>query len=325
VGSLKKSSLFTFLFTRIYMINRIKSWIRNYFGFSRRETNGTLVLFFLILLFILLPLIWDSFIFRSAYVNDHDIRILDSLAGMVSEKTPARETEIVPFELFMFDPNQISKGDIIKLGLLEPVAQRIINYRNAGGKFNIKSDLMKIYGLTDPDYQRLEAYIDLPTQLIANKPPEKKAVKDHSQTPHVIPAHIPKRIYFDINNADSIELISIKGIGPVLAARIMKFRQSLGGFTHVEQYHDVYGLSKEAAQLLQESSYIEEGYKPVQININFANRNELMRHPYIDQGVSRKIIDFRDKNGPFRSHESLKSADIIDDSLLYKLIPYIVF
>jgi competence protein ComEA len=305
------------------MITKVKSWIRNYFGFSRRETNGTLVLFVIILFLISLPLFYDYIIFRSFEISDGDKNKLDSLISMIQEKKPYADEELIPVELFDFDPNSITKSDFIKLGIQEQVATRIINYRQAGGRFRVKSDLQKIYGFQEADFIRLQNFIDLPDKLEPNKKTEKK---NENHAPILTTkASFTERIYFDINTADTVDLKSIRGIGSVLANRIVKYRQSLGGFVNHEQYNDIFGLSAEVIELLQRSTYVDENFEPNRININFGNRSDLMKHPYINRELSQKIIDHRAKNGPYPNLEALEASGIFNDSIFVKLKPYIIF
>jgi competence protein ComEA len=54
-----------------------------------------------------------------------------------------------------------------------------------------------------------------------------------------------QKVRIDINTADSAAFEKLYGIGPVLSARIIKYRRLLGGFARVEQLKEVYGLSAE--------------------------------------------------------------------------------
>lgn len=61
-----------------------------------------------------------------------------------------------------------------------------------------------------------------------------------------------ERIYFvfsddfklDINKAKYEELLEIKGIGPFLANRIIEYRNTRGGFKHIEELKEIRGVGE---------------------------------------------------------------------------------
>lgn len=55
--------------------------------------------------------------------------------------------------------------------------------------------------------------------------------------------------------------------------RIVKHRESLGGFVTKAQVNEVYGLDTEVKNLLNRS-YIEMTFQPVRLNINTASEKE---------------------------------------------------
>lgn len=61
----------------------------------------------------------------------------------------------------------------------------------------------------------------------------------------------------NLNTADSLTLISIKGIGKGLSHRILERRRVLGKFDNMQQVFEVYNFSKKTKEVLLEQTYIE--------------------------------------------------------------------
>src|SRR6478609_3452049 len=145
-------------------MSRLRAWIRSFFGFSRSETNA-----FLILLPLMALLIFSEPVYRYWFIAqqprdfDNEKNELDSLTA--SWSWTQRDSAIgksLERRLFSFDPNTVSNEDLIQLGFNRTLAHRMVNYRMKGGKFTVKKDLMKIYGMDSTLYRRLYAFVDLP-------------------------------------------------------------------------------------------------------------------------------------------------------------------
>jgi competence ComEA-like helix-hairpin-helix protein len=90
--------------------------------------------------------------------------------------------------------------------------------------------------------------------------------------------------------------------------------------------------SRKAAELFSESSreHPDEDsrkkqatLKPHGININTADKQQLMRLPGIGEEYAKRIIAYRDDNGPFSSAEDLINVMGIGKQRLDRLRPYI--
>jgi len=127
-----------------------------------------------------------------------------------------------------------------------------------------------------------------------------------------------------LEKADSATLEKMPGIGPILSARIIKYRDKLGGFYEVDQLREVYGLSDsvfiEIAPLLRLS-----GNNIKKIDINSASEEELRKHPYIQWKLAKQLIKFREAHGLFEVAKDLEEIWGLDSDKLKKLIPYLVF
>ncbi|QKZ13110.1 helix-hairpin-helix domain-containing protein [Spirosoma sp. KUDC1026] len=327
------------------MLSRFQSLVRDYFGLSHREVRGFLVLLLLIVFCLLIPFAYRFLVTSEpADTSLTDQRKLDSLVALMKTeeaKQPAfgaREQEKTTTErfsepkLFAFDPNTASVADWQQLGLPRWMAERIEKYRNKGGTFRRKEDLLKIYDFPAELYDQLEPYITLKSASPADygnahtgrrpafdRDEERVANRPAYTERYVKPALQP----FDINTADTAQLIALKGIGVTLASRIVKYRDALGGFYSTEQFREVYGLDSLALGELTKFGKIQTAARKVAINT--ASAEELDRFPFLSRRQAQTIVSYREQHGAYTSADALKPIRLLDAKTIEKLTPYISF
>ncbi|MDZ4665419.1 MAG: helix-hairpin-helix domain-containing protein [Bacteroidota bacterium] len=211
--------------------------------------------------------------------------------------------------VFPFDPNTITKEELVKLGLKERTAETFIKFRNRGFVFKQKEDLQKIYGISPKLYSKLEPYI-----LINNS-----TSRANKKTASTIANSSGKKL--ELNSADSLALLELKGIGPGYAKRILKYRRLLGGFTSIQQVKEIYGMTDELYNLVVSQCTINSSTIK-KININTVDFKTLNKHPYIDYELTKRIFLIK-KNGKI-TEENIAEA-IEDDELTAKVKPYLEF
>jgi competence protein ComEA len=294
-------------------MTRLRAWIRSFFGFSRTETNA-----FLILLPLMVVLIFSEPAYRFWFVRQpqdftKEKKELDSLVATWKwEEQDSVIGKIIEKRLFSFDPNISSKEELIELGFDNALSNRVINYRTKGGKFVVKKDLTKIYGLDSILYKRVYSFIDLPEKI-----EKENVVKNFERKENSV------SVKFDLNSADTSQLIKIYGIGSKLSQRIVVYRSKLGGFVSPEQLKEVYGLDSGVIHELFKKSFIDGNFKPRLININTATEKELGDHPYIKFKLAKAITTYRFQHGAYREVEELKKVALIDDAKFQKIKPYL--
>jgi competence protein ComEA len=326
------------------MIKRIIHEIELFFGISRKEARAALVLMVFSFCMLWAPFVFKRWIlpFVPVPAAPVDTKKLDSLAALLeSEETITNNIDTYaksdrktgnprPTRLFPFDPNHASTDQLEELGMPQFMAKRIDKYRSKGGKFRKKEDLLRIYDFPADLYNKLEPYITLastPARSVAFQPPEARASTSFKPGPpraefksYVKPTIAP----FDINTADTTQLIRLKGIGSKLSLRILKFRDGLGGFYSEKQFAEIFGLDSVA---LSELNKYARTITPVRkLNINTATPEQLNSHSYLrNRKLATIIVNYREQHGPYQSAEDLKKVRILDEKTIEKLSPYLEF
>ncbi|HPH46581.1 MAG TPA: helix-hairpin-helix domain-containing protein [Chryseolinea sp.] len=220
-----------------------------------------------------------------------------------------------PVQLFSFDPNKIPLEDFMRLGFSKSASATMVRYREKGGMFKVKSDILKMYGVDSAYYEKLYAFINLPEHPKARpvfeskpKPFEKKSIEK-----------------FNLNVADTAQLKMIYGIGEKLSIRIIKYRESLGGFIEMNQLKEIYGLDSTVVNRLSKQSFVEDGFSPLKMNINIVGEKELAIHPYISNKVARAIVAYRFQHGEFKAIEDIENIVGVDAETIRKIAPYLKF
>lgn len=297
---------------------KLRKLTRKFFGFSKAETNGFLVLIPLLLLVLFSEPIYRNWISNKEVVLGSDKVLLDSLVANW-EKNSDSDTPspaIKEKKLFAFDPNKTTKDQFITLGFPTLLAERTVNYVAKGGKFRTQKDLLKIYGMDSLLYEELSPYITLPEQIVYKTNVQTNTTREKSTKPELL--------RFDINTADTSQLKKIYGIGEKLSLRILNYRESLGGFIQEEQLQEVYGLDSIVVKRLLKQFYIADDFQPEQLHLNTASEEELDKHPYLSKKEAKAIIAYRFQHGAFTTIDDLQKIQLLDKNTIVKMRPYLL-
>ncbi|HEU0063610.1 MAG TPA: helix-hairpin-helix domain-containing protein [Flavisolibacter sp.] len=215
-------------------------------------------------------------------------------------------------ELFEFDPNNLDSTGWKRLGLGDRTIRMILHYRDKGGKFYKTADVQKIWGLPVGFYDRVKKYIVI-NNSSNNEEYKKSFQKNKKETENI-----------DVNTADSAAFESLPGIGPVLAARIIKFRNKVGGFYCINQVKETYGISDSVFKIITPRLYVNSNeLKLNKVNINTATKEQLKIHPYMRWTIGNAIIEYRNQHGTFVNLSDLKKISVITEDVYSKIAPYL--
>ncbi|SHK38510.1 ComEA family DNA-binding protein [Hymenobacter psychrotolerans] len=323
---------------------------RRYFGFSRRETSGFVVLLALLVLLLFAPTLLRPHLpsYQPAADRQHLNQWAAELAAQrqprpaygsrYPKRTYAARPHVPQVALAPFDPNLFSATDWQARGLPAWLGERLVKYRDAVGGFRAKEQLRRAYGLSDTTYARLAPYIQLPEQLsareartYAGRSPDgagsRFAGKSFAEATPSKYTRKPRNLQpFDLNVADTTQLMRIRGIGRGLSARVVEYRQRLGGFRSASQLAELYSLrdAPDLVDSLRKYTFVRPDFAPAGVDVNNASFETLQAHPYVGKRLARVLVAFRQQHGPFRQPADLRQIRILDEATYERLLPYLV-
>jgi DNA uptake protein ComE-like DNA-binding protein len=327
--------------------------LTEYFYYTRSERNGVLTLIVVISTFLALPKIY-GLLFAKHELTDFSI-FEKEIAAFRLEKPNDTEGghESLFFNsgskktsLFAFDPNTVSQDELIELGLLPRVAKTLVHYREKGGQFRQKTDLKKIYGLTEMDFDRLEPFIAFKGEnkyqnLNAVYPFESQSFKRSSSFRETNTSVQLKP--FDPNSATYNELLAL-GLQEQIVNNLLKYREKGGRFKTKEDLRKIYGFSDidffrinqfvqiPENQVVQESknnartdisAKLIEKIHILPIDLNRASTEDLLQLHGIGHTFAARITELRTRLGGFTSLEQLKEVFGLPDSTIRAITPYL--
>ena len=323
------------------MFKKIKFYLRDYFAFNQTEIKGFMFMIFLIVILIISVFIFDFLPDNPQTSKTIDPKRVEELMAKIEvkesdkkeafqdryankyEKYDSDNTPSKPIKLAPFDPNQASEAQLEELGIQKWMVKRIINYRTKGGQFRKKEDLQRIYDFPADLYTKLEPYIVLPEKTtnggFTSFP--KTEANSEIKTATTIPnKELFKPVAFDLNRADTNDLKKMKGIGSKLSARIIKYRDMVGGFYSENQVKEVFGLDSIVVdEILKFATIKNPSLKKIKINEVTA---EEFKHLYIRPYVAKSIIAYRLQHGNFTSKKDFEPIKLLDAKTLEKIFPY---
>jgi len=293
------------------MNNSIKEWL----SFSKKERLGIIALVVVMTVFLLLPSIFEPKLPPIFVDTVYNFNSSNKKPLSLSSESIIIDSGTVTVKptMFYFDPNIISENGWVQLGLPQKTIRTILNYRNKGGQFRAATDLKKIWGLLPEDAERLIPYVHI-------KQFNGKANKIEFKTVQ------PKKI-LDINEASVTDWESLPGIGPVLANRIIHYREKLGRFSSIEQIKKTYGITDSVFQLiLPNLSLIESVNEPIKklesglADINKADESTLLKVG-IPESIAKAIVLYRKQYGKYQQMSDLKNIVFINEAVYQQIIP----
>ena len=266
---------------------------QSFFEFSRGQRLGVMGLFLIIVI------IQFSFIFldfSTSEINNPQKQDWLALQPLL-DNSKSKKTNYT-YKIYPFNPNFITDFKGYKLGMSTAEIDRLLAFRKLNKFANSPKEFQNVTQISDSLLNAISPYFKFP-DWVNNKNSYKSNYQKNEYQKNV-----PLKI-IDINLATKEDLMRVYGIGDAISDRILKQKETYGGFVSMEQMIDIWGLSPEVIQKLNESFKIIS--KPIikKIDINNASAKELSSFSYFRYPLSKEIVIYRTMNGDIKNIEDL--------------------
>jgi len=269
--------------------------IKGYFTFSKDQQKGILLLFFIIIVLQLIYFFVDFGTTSKVYPEEQKWLALESqIDSLKLQKNDSPK-------IYPFNPNFITDYKGYKLGMSVAEIDRLLTFRKQNKYVNSAIEFQNITKVSDSLLKVIAPFFKFPDWV---KDKKKNDFNSYNDKKDLVKSERP--VFIDINNATQEDLIKVYGIGEALSLRILKFKESLGGFVSMEQMNDVWGLSSEIVEKLNSRFRVFKLPDVKKIDVNNASLKELTQFPYFKYALAKEIITYRSMNGNIKNREDLR-------------------
>tara|TARA_B100000795_G_scaffold152383_1_gene114184 strand:+ start:113 stop:1006 length:894 start_codon:yes stop_codon:yes gene_type:complete len=289
---------------------------KSHFWYHKNQRNGIFILIILIVIFQFIIVFVDFSSEEKVDTNSPKIiafhHQIDSLRKINLENKRLK--------IFPFNPNYITDYKGAQLGMSLVEIDKLLAFRKTGKFINSKKEFQNITSISDSLLHSISPYFKFPDWVV------KKKQNRQLSTSRDTRLFAKKSKYIltstDINIAVKDDLKTINGIGEKLSERIIKYRSKLQGFSTTDQLYEVWGLGAEVVVKVLLVFKVVKLPNIQKINVNTVSFKELLKNPYIDYELCKKIFNYKDEVAEMQDISELKNIigfplDLYDRIVLY--------
>ncbi len=288
---------------------------KSHFWYNKNQRNGIFLLVIIIALFqIAIYFFKDSSKRVSSSPDKRTLAFynkIDSLklVALVSSKP----------RLYPFNPNYITDYKGAQLGMSISEIDKLLAYRKRNQFVNSKEEFQKVTNISDSLLNRIAPYFKFPDWINQQKISVNKSnIVKHSKIKNNILSTT------DINKATLEDFKTINGVGDKISARIIKYRSKLQGFSMLSQLDEIWGLKPEILVKIKQTFKLVKLPYIQKININTATFKEILKTPYVDYELCKKIFEYRDEVAELQNIAQLKNISGFPLDLYDRIVLYLV-
>jgi DNA uptake protein ComE-like DNA-binding protein len=289
---------------------------KSHFWYQKGQRNGVFILIILIVIFQFIIVFVD--VSPEEKVNTNTPKFIafhDQIDSLKKINLENRRPKIFPF-----NPNYITdyKGAQLGMSLIE--IEKLLAFRKTGEFINSKKEFQKVTSISDSLLHSISPYFKFPDWVVKRNQSIKRSLRGTKQSFNKKSKH--KIASTDINKATGKDFQTINGIGEKLSERIIKYRSKLQGFSTPNQLSEVWGLSAEVSVKVLLIFKLVKLPNIQKSNVNTVSFKELLKNPYVDYELCKKIFNYKDEVAELQDVSELKNIigfplDLYDRIVLY--------
>ena len=284
---------------------------KSHFTFNRTQRSGILLLVFLILGLVCIYYFVD-FSEKSTFdTSSEEITALQQeLDSLRVSEIAAKKPKIYPF-----NPNFITDYKAYTLGLSTEEFDRLKEFRSKDQWINSTADFKEVTQVSDSLLAEISPYFKFP-DWVTNPKPKKKSFSNYT-------AEKSYAQKIDLNKATREQLQQVSGIGGAYSDGIVKYRETLGGFTADLQLYNVYGLDAAVVKRALLQFTVKTPKQIDKMNINTASASDIATIPNISFELAKNIWEFRKLRETIQDISELQKIEGLSKSKLQLIQLYL--
>ena len=289
---------------------------KSHFWYHKNQRNGIFILIILIVIFQFIIVFVDFSSEEKVDTNSPKIiafhHQIDSLRKINLENKRLK--------IFPFNPNYITDYKGAQLGMSLVEIDKLLAFRKTGKFINSRKEFQKVTTISDALLNSISPYFKFPNWVVERN--QNMQLSTSRDTRLFAKKSKYKLTSTDINLAVKEDLKTINGIGEKLSERIIKYRSKLQGFSTRNQLYEVWGLDTEVVDKLLLVFKVINLPNIKKINVNTVSFRELLKNPYLDYELCKKIFEYKDEVAELQDISELKNIigfplDLYDRIVLY--------
>ena len=291
---------------------------KSHFWYQKGQRNGIFILIILIVIFQFIIVFVDFSSKENVNIDTPKViafhHQIDSLRKINLENKRLK--------IFPFNPNYITDYKGAQLGMSLVEIDKLLAFRKTGKFINSKKEFQKVTAISDSLLNSISSYFKFPDWVVKRK----QNIELSTSRDTRLFAKKSKYIVTstDINIAVKDDLKTINGIGEKLSERIIKYRSKLQGFSTPNQLYEVWGLSAEVAVKVLLVFKLVKLPNIQKSNVNTVSFKELLKNPYIDYELCKKIFNYKDEVAELQDISELKNIIGFPLELYDRIVLYLV-